>query len=98
MGLLQRETEQFSVPTNGAGKSTTTDSSWGGSTALARLVLHTLHQAGKSLSLEEIKDAAEEAQFDFKEKSPGRVLHWALVGMAQGGSVEKVNDRWQIVR
>ena len=60
------------------------------------MVLQTLRQANKPLHLDEIKDAAEAAEFDFGEKSPGRVLHWAMVGMAQGGSVEKVNGKWQI--
>jgi Tfp pilus assembly protein PilN len=91
--LLQRETVQFaaSVQINDDG-----EISDGGSTELARLVLQTLRQHSQPLSLEAIKEAAEAANFDFGEKSPGRVLHWALVGMAQGGGVEKVNGKWQI--
>jgi hypothetical protein len=97
LALLQREAEQFSMPTNGANE-TADAGSWGGSTGLARLVLSTLHKASRALSLDEIKEVAETAEFDFEGKSPGRVLHWALVGMAQGDSVEKVNGKWQIKR
>jgi hypothetical protein len=91
--LLQRESVQFVASVNDSGNGIHAAT---GGTELARLVLQTLRQANKPLHLDEIKDAAEAAEFDFGEKSPGRVLHWAMVGMAQGGSVEKVNGKWQI--
>lgn len=92
--LLQRESRNFAAQSNGDGGPYID----AGSTELARLILQTLRKHNAPLSLEGLKEAADAAGFDFGEKSPGRVLHWALVGMAQGGSVEKVSDKWRIVR
>jgi hypothetical protein len=90
--LIMRESQNYAASSNGTGDDYT-DS---GGTELARFVLQTLRQANKPLTVEDFKEAADAAKIDFGEKSPGRVLHWALVGMAQGGSVEKVNDKWRI--
>ena len=88
--LLQRESQNTALYASDNGGADI------GGTELARLILQTLHQAKKPLILEDFKKAAEAVGFDFGDKSPGRVLHWALVGMATGNSVEKVGDKWQI--
>lgn len=45
---------------------------------------------GQSHSLGDLKAKAEDAGIEFEGKHPGRVLHFALLGMSQGGSVEMV--------
>jgi hypothetical protein len=67
-----------------------------GTTPLAKFLLLTLRSADRALSLDEIKVAAEAANFDFEDKSPGRVIHYALVGMTQNGSVVSIGDLWRI--
>ncbi len=103
--LLLRESAQFSARTNGNGNGTpvaglnlsASDAAfYEGGTDLARLLLQTLRRSGKAMPLEDLKDAAERAGLDFGAKAPGRVIHWALVGMAQSGSVEKIGEMWQI--
>ncbi|HXZ41208.1 MAG TPA: hypothetical protein VEG68_10750 [Terriglobales bacterium] len=60
-----------------------------GNTPLARLILKIAHDAGGHwLGLEDFKRAAEHAQFDFGEKSPGRTLHWGLIGLTTNGYLE----------
>lgn len=46
---------------------------------------------GKPWSLEELKQLATQRNLEFGEKSPGRVLHFALIGMAQNGVVSQVS-------
>ena len=41
-------------------------------------------------SLDDLKNQAAARRLDFKGKNPGRVLHFALVGMAQSGLVERL--------
>jgi hypothetical protein len=60
-----------------------------GGTPLATFILKTAYQGSKRwLMLGDFKRAAEEAQFDFGEKSPGRTLHRALVGLTTNGYLE----------
>ena len=91
--LLQHENQGFVPSANGHAPNPPSNN---GGTDLARFLLDTLRDSGGPLSLDELKDAAEAAKFDFGEKRPGRVLHWALVGMAQSDGVEKVDDKWRI--
>ena len=92
--LLRLEDRTFRS-TNGNGHSHAAD---GGSTPLARLILTTLNAAKRPLTVDEFKEAAHAAKFDFGDKSPGRVIHWGLVGMAQGGTIEKDGGKWQFVK
>lgn len=60
-----------------------------GGTPLAKLIITTARQGGKRwFVLDDFKTAAKEAHFDFGEKSPGRTLHWALVGLTTHGHLE----------
>jgi hypothetical protein len=45
---------------------------------------------GQTRSLEDLKQAAVDARINFEGKRPGRVLHYALLGMSQNGLVERV--------
>lgn len=74
-----------SISRNGSGN----DAGAGG-TPLTRAIRMAL--TPRSLSVEELKTAVKSAGYDFGEKSPGRVLHWGLVGM--GTAVEKIGDKW----
>jgi hypothetical protein len=59
-----------------------------------------IHEAlmdGRQRSLEDLKRLAAERAVQFGEKTPGRVLHFALLGMAQSGAVEMVDKGvWRI--
>ena len=47
--------------------------------------------------LHKLVDGILQTGYDFKNKSPGRVVHYALVGMRQHNLVEKVSDGvWRI--
>lgn len=46
---------------------------------------------GRPRTLEELKKAASDRGLNFEGKNPGRVLHFALLGMAQNGIVEMVS-------
>jgi len=68
-----------------------------GGTPLKRFILTVLRHSKQPLTVGDLKVAAAQGGYDFGEKSPGRVLHWALVGMAQGGIVEKKEDnKWHL--
>ena len=45
---------------------------------------------GKTWTLDELKKAASDAGLNFEQKLPGRVLHFALLGLAQQDLVEMV--------
>lgn len=61
---------------------------------LSRFLLEALAERGKSL--EKLKREAKAKGFTFPGKHPGRVLHYALVGMAQNRLVEKSNGIWRL--
>jgi hypothetical protein len=64
---------------------------------LAQLIIHTMREKNRPVDLDELKDVITKTQYDFGEKNPGRVIHFALVGMNHGGLVERLNDkRWMI--
>jgi hypothetical protein len=45
---------------------------------------------GQTWSLSDLKELAQSSGIDFAGKQPGRVLHFALLGMEQNGAVEMV--------
>jgi hypothetical protein len=90
--LLDQEERRFAA-SNGSGNGHAADD---GTTPLARLIISLLKNSPRPLTVDEFKTAAATARFDFGEKSPGRVIHWGLVGMQQGGIVEKKGGRWQL--
>lgn len=66
-------------------------------TPLSKLILGKIRLNGGQASLDELKEAAEQAAYDFGEKTPGRSIHFALIGMAQGGLVEALgNGVWKL--
>ena len=63
---------------------------------LSKFLTHYLAD-GTVRPLEDIKVAAVQSRIAFGEKNPGRVLHFALLGMAQNGMVRMVDKgKWQI--
>lgn len=90
--LLQQEDQQHQVflPFNGAESDAAIADESG--TPLTRAIRTALTK--RSLSVEELKAAVKSVGYDFGERSPGRVLHWGLVGM--GTAVEKVGDKWRL--
>jgi hypothetical protein len=67
------------------------------STPLSRIILGKIRMNGGIATLAEIKQAAQDAAYDFGEKAPGRSIHFALVGMAQNGLVEAAeNGVWKM--
>ncbi|MBZ5580333.1 MAG: hypothetical protein LAP40_27575 [Acidobacteriia bacterium] len=65
-------------------------------TAIAQFLREALAD-GRSRTLEELKKSAAVRDVNFEGKNPGRVLHFALLGMAQSGVVAMVNKGvWQI--
>lgn len=65
-----------------------------GRNPLGRFLLEALQERGKSL--QELKREAQGKGLTFPGKHPGRVLHYALVGMSQNRLVEKVNGMWRL--
>jgi hypothetical protein len=88
--LIQQEDQQHRVflSFNGADGVDANESG----TPLTRAIRAALSK--HSLSVEELKTAVKTAGYDFGQRSPGRVLHWGLVGM--GTAVEKVGDKWRL--
>ena len=58
-------------------------------TVLAQFIMRALAD-GTPRDLDVIKQMAQEQHIDFEDKNPGRVLHFALLGMAQSGTVEMI--------
>jgi len=56
-----------------------------GRTPLSQLILETLKDSNRALGLADFKKHALATRFDFGEKSPGRTLHWALIGLTENG-------------
>lgn len=60
-----------------------------GYTPLSKLILKIARSnQNRWLSLADFKQAAADEHFDFGEQSPGRTLHWALVGLTANGHLE----------
>jgi hypothetical protein len=97
--LLQREDDRFgrleaSLPA--PSKRIDGDQSTVGSTPLARLIVNTIRQAPKPVTLDDLKLAAEKVGYDFGTKKPGRVLHWALVAMNENNVIVKNGEGWKL--
>jgi hypothetical protein len=64
---------------------------------LRQVLIDTLKAKDGAASLEELKDAATERGVPFGRKQPGRVIHFAMLGMAQNRLVERTADgRWEL--
>jgi hypothetical protein len=57
-------------------------------TPLSNLIFETLKNSNRALALDDFKKHAETSGFDFGAKSPGRTLHWALIGLTENGYLE----------
>ncbi|MFY9672869.1 MAG: hypothetical protein WAK13_00365 [Terriglobales bacterium] len=66
---------------------------------LSQVLLDTLKsKSDLSASLDELKESAVQRGVPFGEKKPGRVIHFAMLGMEQHDLVAKTPDgRWQLV-
>jgi hypothetical protein len=93
--LLQLEDGLFAVSQNGNGNHAIVADT---GTELAQFILRTLRGSPQPLSLDDLKEAAvTTTNIDFGDKKPGRVIHWALVGMARHDIVEKRDEKWVIM-
>jgi hypothetical protein len=67
-------------------------------TVLSKVLLETLKSKGGAAWLDELKVSAVERGVPFGEKQPGRVIHFAMLGMAQHNLVAREeNGRWKLV-
>lgn len=64
------------------------------SSQLGHFLLNSLSEKGKTLTA--LKEEVQREGFSYPEKSLGRVIHCALVGMAQRGLVERVEGVWRL--
>ncbi len=65
---------------------------------LSQVLLETLKSKGGMAWLGELKESAVERGVPFGDKQPGRVIHFAMLGMAQHNLVSRENDgRWKLV-
>ena len=94
--LMQREGSLFVVAAAAASNGNGSHSEADAGTGLSQFLLQYLRQARQPTPPGDIRDKAIEAGLKFGDKKPGRVIHWALVGMAQHGSVEKIGENWKI--
>lgn len=62
--------------------------------SLGKFLLATLRERPKNLDT--LKREAQIAGLQFGSKHPGRVIHYALVGMAQNRLVERINGLWML--
>lgn len=74
------------------------DESAGAGSILSQVLLETLKSKADGASLEELKTSAVQRGVPFGEKQPGRVIHFAMLGMAQHNLVSREHDgRWKLV-
>jgi hypothetical protein len=65
---------------------------------LSQVLLDTLKSKSGGASLEELKASAVQRGIPFGDKQPGRVIHFAMLGMAQHKLVERKGDgNWMLV-
>jgi hypothetical protein len=98
--LLQQEEGKFgklepTLPFNGNAKPIA-DPTVRGGTPLSQLIIGTIQQANRPRNLDQFKEAAERLHFDFGDKKPGRVLHWALVALEQSNVLERTKDGYKL--
>jgi len=92
MALLAHEEQRFGpttpIPSPSHLVEYNADNNGFGRTPLSRLILGILKQTNHPTGLEEFKRFAAESGFNFGKQSPGRTLHWALVGLTENGYLE----------
>jgi hypothetical protein len=64
---------------------------------IARFVIESLDEH-KGCDLQMLKRLAAKRGIPFGHKSPGRVLHFLLVGMQDNGVVTKEDDVWRLIK
>jgi hypothetical protein len=65
---------------------------------LSQVLLDTLKAQSGTASLEDLKKSAVQRGVPFGGKQPGRVIHFAMLGMAQHKLVERKGDgNWMLV-
>jgi hypothetical protein len=65
---------------------------------LSQVLLETLKSKGGAAWLGELKESAVQRGVPFGEKQPGRVIHFAMLGMAQHKLVAREQSgRWRLV-
>jgi hypothetical protein len=65
---------------------------------LSEVLIETLKAHSGSASLDELKEGAAQRRVPFGGKQPGRVIHFAMLGMAQHRLVDRKDDgRWFLV-
>lgn len=65
---------------------------------LSQVLLDTLKGKSAPATLSELKEAAVQRGVPFGGKRPGRVIHFAMLGMAQHKLVERMEDgKWMLV-
>jgi hypothetical protein len=68
-------------------------------TALSQMLLDVLRSKNGIASLDELKEVATQRGVPFGDKHPGRVIHFALLGMGQHKLVRRLADgRWELVK
>ena len=67
------------------------------SAPLSEVLLDTLKEKSGTASLDELKESATKRGFSFGAKQPGRVIHFALIGMSHHRLVERKGGRWMLV-
>jgi hypothetical protein len=68
------------------------------SSVLSQVLLEALRSKGGAAWLEELKESAVERGVAFGEKKPGRVIHFAMLGMEQHNLVAREDTgRWKLV-
>lgn len=95
--LLQAEEESVKAGESmGSLITASTRSNGSYSTPLGQFVLGAFQKQSRC-SLRQLKEAAKHSGIDFGDKSPGRVIHFLLLGMEQNGIVERLRDgTWQL--
>lgn len=91
--LLQLEEQRFLM--HGDGALTLANTPGAAPPDLRTLIVGVLHTQKRSMTASEIREAAERS-FNFGSKAPGRVVHFTLQGMAKNGTVEQIEDHWQL--
>jgi hypothetical protein len=71
----------------------------GNAGGVRQVIVTALRQKKRPLDKDELKLLVKEMDFSFGEKSPGRVIHFALIGLKESGVVDHLKDgRWELKR
>jgi len=94
--LLREEERRFAASSPPAFTAIMESDSGNGYGAIKQFLLAAFNEKNRPLDKEELKEMAKHT-LDFENKSPGRVLHFALVGMQSSGLVHRLKDgRWEL--